>query len=1042
MSDFSRRVLMIIPSINGARHLERMLPSLRFAASSVVVLDQGSTDDTDAICAAAGVEIVQLGVPHTYTQASNIGADLARRRGAEFVCIANNDIVFTTDVMAELIAEMDRDPRLGVVAPSQIIMDASLSDYPVSYRVYWNLDRVEFFHQFEPGEPGTRRLEADFCEFTCALVRLSAIDTIGFLDDEYGFYHEDADFGLRLRKAGYGCAYLPQSQIYHYSGSTFALDKQSRKAAYIARNKLYFAQKHLGIGVDHADPDTDLPLGAPRSSEGRFHVCLSRFGLIDRKAPELVSAFPGAETSGYLLTSCDAARVPEHWAAWRDQYAGVFVPSASSRERFAEAGFRNCFQIPTGIEPDIFSPWGPASRLFDETTYLAVIEGSRHRSLKTILAAWRQFIASGAAARLVLLGEHLTGCMGRAPDTSYRSGPFTVSTFAAEGVDFYETQHMPTAADLARIYRGVDYSIVASAGDSALRPILESLACGIPCLCPSTGPAGELSFANDLSFGLNDDLSLAILLGRSFALSDCDRKVIGQAGYYHTLASHTVRHTMMALHRTLPELQQRDASRVIESVRRREPMAQAIALNGETGLRKATMAKRMANLTARRMQTIGSMTSRLGAHWEENGFKSAFRASYARLDASVRLRSKGISHMRERTIESVRMRLRKASNNDRRSEPTIADSTLLIGYIDAQLGLGESLRGLALALSDAGQTFSIYPFGIGVEGRRGAPYMPERYDTVRAHAINVIEVTPDELPRVLSSVSAPHFDNSYTILRTYWELGRAPEVWRAKLAGIQEIWAPNSFVADSFRTIFDGPITIVPPCVLLPEIDGDVRDSFGLLAGRYYFMFSFDYYSFPQRKNPLGVIRAFRKAFPDPSANVGLIVKSTGAESHFPEIKSALLSAARQDPRIRIIDRSLTRAEMLSLIKTSDCYASLHRAEGFGLGMAEAMAMGKVVIGTDYSGNTEFLREDTGFPVPFSLRPVGAGNYVYPEGQVWAEPDENECAAIMTRVWAEPDEAARRALAGQAFIQQRYSPRSVGRVARERLHEIYAQKAS
>ena len=186
----------------------------------------------------------------------------------------------------------------------------------------------------------------------------------------------------------------------------------------------------------------------------------------------------------------------------------------------------------------------------------------------------------------------------------------------------------------------------------------------------------------------------------------------------------------------------------------------------------------------------------------------------------------------------------------------------------------------------------------------------------------------------------------------------------------------------------------------------------------------------------------FEEPFPDPTSHVGLIVKSTGAEGHFPEIKDALRAAARQDRRIKIIDQSLSRSEMYSLMNAADCYVSLHRAEGFGLGMAEAMAMGKPVIGTDYSGNTDFLREETGYPIPFRLKRVGPDDYVYAEGQVWADPDEAACAAAMVRVMTDPDESRRKAIAGKAFIEARYGPENIGSIVASRLSEIYAAQAS
>jgi glycosyltransferase involved in cell wall biosynthesis len=366
---------------------------------------------------------------------------------------------------------------------------------------------------------------------------------------------------------------------------------------------------------------------------------------------------------------------------------------------------------------------------------------------------------------------------------------------------------------------------------------------------------------------------------------------------------------------------------------------------------------------------------------------------------------------------------------------------LLIGYIDAQLGLGQSLRGLALALSQTAINFRIHPFGVGVEGRRSGSYMPERYDMAKAHAVNIIEVSPDELPNVLSHIRDYHFDRSYNILRTYWELGQAPKVWQQKISSIDEIWAPTKFVAQSFTTIFDRTITIIPPSLELPSVDVADHHRFNLDQNSFYFLFSFDYHSLPTRKNPLAVQQAFRLAFPDPSARVGLIIKSTGAVDHYPELRQALLRAAEEDSRIRVIDETISRQEMLALIKAADCYVSLHRAEGFGLGMVEAMAFGKPVIATDYSGSTDFLSEATGYPVPYRLTKVGTDEYVHAEGQVWAEPSESDCARIMSHVFHNREEAAARARRGQLLVNERYSPANVGRLAEKRLNEIFALQA-
>ncbi len=367
---------------------------------------------------------------------------------------------------------------------------------------------------------------------------------------------------------------------------------------------------------------------------------------------------------------------------------------------------------------------------------------------------------------------------------------------------------------------------------------------------------------------------------------------------------------------------------------------------------------------------------------------------------------------------------------------------LFIGYLEAGLGLGESLRGLVRSLAETGLPFALYPFRVGVETRLIGGFMEGRYDLRHRHQVNVIEVPADQLPGLFRELGRWKMGHSYNILRTYWELPKAPAEWAPMLKGIHEIWAPNEFVSNAFRDIFDGPIKIIPPCIEIEPENAFDREQLGLDVDRFYFTFSFDYFSYPDRKNPLGVVRAFQAAFPDPDEKVGLVIKSTSATDQYLEIKSAILEAARHDPRIKVIDRTLPRNEMLSLIGRSDCYISLHRSEGFGLGMAEAMAYGKPVIGTNYSGCAEFLSDRTGFPVAFTLRQVQPDEYVFADGQSWAEPDCASAVEAMRRVYHDPQERQIRAAAGRAFIEAHYGRESVGRIAARRLHDVLSIRHS
>jgi glycosyltransferase involved in cell wall biosynthesis len=372
-------------------------------------------------------------------------------------------------------------------------------------------------------------------------------------------------------------------------------------------------------------------------------------------------------------------------------------------------------------------------------------------------------------------------------------------------------------------------------------------------------------------------------------------------------------------------------------------------------------------------------------------------------------------------------------------DQSIRPGVLFIGYVEAGLGLGESLRGLVRSVATTSVPFAIYPFNAGVERRFIGKFEGDRYDRQRRYRVNVIEMAADQVPMMFREMGRWKTEYSYNILRTYWELPHAPAQWASMLSGIHEIWVPNQFVEDAFRGIFDGPIVIVPPCVEVTMQAASGREHFSMDLDTFYFMFSFDYFSYPARKNPLAVLRAFQRAFPKGTENVGLVLKSSGAAARYPEIRSTILQAAANDPRIRMIDRMVSRDEMLSLISQSDCYISLHRSEGFGLGMAEAMALGKPVIGTDYSGNTDFLSDLTGFPVPYTLLPVQQGEYVvFSAGENWAEPDESAAAEALRRVFSDAAERERRAAAGKSVIDERYGRNNVGRIAAARLQTIAA----
>jgi glycosyltransferase involved in cell wall biosynthesis len=169
----------------------------------------------------------------------------------------------------------------------------------------------------------------------------------------------------------------------------------------------------------------------------------------------------------------------------------------------------------------------------------------------------------------------------------------------------------------------------------------------------------------------------------------------------------------------------------------------------------------------------------------------------------------------------------------------------------------------------------------------------------------------------------------------------------------------------------------------------------------FTFLFTFNFNSYASRKNPVGTISAFRKAFPDRDQPVALVLKPTNTDKGGERMRG-LLEAIDGDERIQVIDRTMSRDEIFGLESVIDSYVSLHRSEGFGLGLAECMFLGKPVIGTAYSGNLEFMDETNSLLLEYRLTPVGERDYPFPEGQVWADPDEDHAVELMRRLVNDP----------------------------------------
>lgn len=339
----------------------------------------------------------------------------------------------------------------------------------------------------------------------------------------------------------------------------------------------------------------------------------------------------------------------------------------------------------------------------------------------------------------------------------------------------------------------------------------------------------------------------------------------------------------------------------------------------------------------------------------------------------------------------------------------------LFGYLCGEFGLGEAARAYARAAMLSGIPLSL----VDVDLQTPHSYKDRRLQACLEqkslqHEIDVVFVNPDNFGRALQRPVSRTRVRRHLLAFWFWELPLVPDAWLVAIDGVDEILVASEYIAHAFRQRTDKPVTKIPYPLFRPRPSTLQRSDFGLSADSFIFLASFDFNSSIQRKNPAAAIDAFRRAFPRERKDVTLLVKSSGGHLNAAGL-AQLVALAGGDPRILIRDDVLPAAHVHALQACCDAYVSLHRAEGLGLGLAECMSLGKPVIATGWSGNLEFMSGDDALLVDYRLVPVPTGAYPFSDGQLWAEPDIEHAAALMSRL--ANDQAGAAALGAAASIR-------------------------
>lgn len=354
----------------------------------------------------------------------------------------------------------------------------------------------------------------------------------------------------------------------------------------------------------------------------------------------------------------------------------------------------------------------------------------------------------------------------------------------------------------------------------------------------------------------------------------------------------------------------------------------------------------------------------------------------------------------------------------------------VVGYLRGELGIGESARLMVRALTAAHVPHHTVSADRHLASRQSA-VTPLRHDG-SAFDTSLICVNADMTAEVARTVPAL-LAHTYRIGMWYWEVENFPKEQRGAFADVDEVWVATDFVRAAIEPHSPVPVrTLTPPLPQPRDVVAINRDRLGL-PDYPFLLFSFDYLSTAERKNPLGLVDAFVRAF-TPDDRVVLVVKSINSNLR-PGDAERLRCRAALEPHVVLIEDYLDADDRDGLLAACHAYVSLHRAEGLGLTMAEAMALGKPVIATGYSGNLQFMTPENSFLVPWSPIAIPAGAAPYPEGTVWADPDLDAAAEMMRLVIDDPDLAARRG-ARAASDMLSHSPELAGRRIAARLAEI------
>lgn len=357
----------------------------------------------------------------------------------------------------------------------------------------------------------------------------------------------------------------------------------------------------------------------------------------------------------------------------------------------------------------------------------------------------------------------------------------------------------------------------------------------------------------------------------------------------------------------------------------------------------------------------------------------------------------------------------------------------VVGFFNGEFGLAEAGRLLVRSLRSV--NYPVSTILTTVPNHRN--HNPFPTENVWQHDTAIVSVNAGELPGVYRTFGPDPFRNRYVIGQWFWELEEFPQQCHIGYQYVNELWASTKFIQETISKYAPANVKVVhmPLPLLPPDVDESIkREVFNIDNDRFMFLFTFDFCSTTARKNPQGVIKAFKQAFIENEGPI-LVIKSVNG-NHFPGKLESLMSYAEGRKDIIFFNEHFDHSKVGALRNLCDCYVSLHRSEGLGLTISEAMCLGKPVIATGYSGNMDFMTKNNSIPISWEYTSVGPNAEPYQADGQWAEPNINEASHAMRYLYS--NQAMAKKLGNQAKkdMEEKFSLETCGHRMVEHLNTL------